>query len=239
MQNLEEKLWERVTNYIRYLKFVPFLRMLAVCNNLAFSNANEKSDIDLFIIAKTGRLYVVRTLVTLILQLLGVRRHGKKVVGRFCLSFFVDDSYLDLSSISIENDVYLKIWIKTLRPVIDDGVGMQFLTANSWINSTIEDSSISLGESLFPYEKNRVRSFFKFLFSSWFGDFLENMLKNWQQKRALKKLQVISDSSGILISDHILKFHNLDRRREYRRLWTDKYGDSKVSLEKFRSLTLD
>lgn len=239
MEDLEKKMWLRVKRYLVLLKFVPFLRMVAVCNNLAFSNTNENSDIDLFVIAKKSRLFTVRSFVTLILQILGVRRHGKKIAGRFCLSFFVDDSFLDLSPIAIENDVYLKIWIKTLIPVIDDGVGEVFLKANSWICSDLEDVSLTIKKPFFIYKKSRLKLFFEWVLGNIFGDFLESILKKWQQKRARKKMNKIKDSTNILVGDHVLKFHNFDRRREYRRLWVDRYKDSKISLEKFKALNLD
>ncbi|MBI5753555.1 hypothetical protein HZA40_00220 [Candidatus Peregrinibacteria bacterium] len=236
MEDLEEKMWLRVKKYLRFLCFVPFLRMVAVCNNLAFSNTNEKSDIDLFIIAKAGRLFLVRILVTGILHVLGVRRHDDKVAGRFCLSFFVDDSFLDLSPIAIENDVYLKIWIKTLIPVIDDGVGRNFLAANSWIRADFEDFLITLKEPIFVYHKTNLKISLEWFLNGKFGNFLENFLKKWQKKRARSKMHKIGDSAGILINDHILKFHNFDRRQEYRGLWQAKFRDSKISLEKFRTL---
>lgn len=238
MEDLEKKMWLRVRRYLGFLKFVPFLRMVAVCNNLAFSRVNEKSDIDLFVIARAGRLFIVRSFVTMILQILGVRRHSKKIAGRFCLSFFVDDSALNLSPISIENDVYLKIWIKTLVPVIDDGVGRNFLVANSWIKSDFEDFFIAIDKPLFVHRKNAFKSFLEWVTGGKFGNFIETILKNWQQKRARRKMLGLRDSSNILVTDNILKFHNSDCRREYRRLWIDRYENSKISLEKFKALNL-
>src|SRR3989338_10492249 len=122
MSELENNLWLKVGRYVPFLRIVPFLKLVAVCNNLAFGKVKEKSDIDLFIIAKSGRLFTVRILVTGILHCLGVRRHGKKIAGRFCLSFFVDDKNLNLEPIAIDKDVYLAYWIKNIRPVLDDGI---------------------------------------------------------------------------------------------------------------------
>jgi hypothetical protein len=45
--------------------------------------------------------------------------------------------------------------------------------------------------------------------------------------------------ASIIIGEHILKFHNVDRRLEYRKKWIDKYGDSvKLTREKFLALWL-
>jgi hypothetical protein len=237
MQDLEKQMWRRVEKYMRFLNFVPFLRMVAVCNNLSFSNLNEESDIDLFVVAKRGRLFIVRSFVTAILHLLGVRRHGKKVAGRFCLSFFVDDSFLNLSPIAIEDDVYLRVWIKTLVPVIDDGVYEDFIVSNSWVDKDVEAFSSLKGPTL-ALSKSNAKVFLEWVFNGRFGSYLEKNLSNWQLKRARQKAASVEDPSNLMIEKNILKFHNYDRRREYRGLWQSKFGNSKITLEKFRELNI-
>lgn len=234
---LEKKLWKRVDRYIKLLNWVPFLRMVAVCNNLAFGTANENSDIDLFIVAKKGRLFTVRIIVTGILHVLGARRHGSKIEGRFCLSFFVDDSALDLGSLAIDRDIYLAFWVKSMKPIIDDGVSSEFLASNPWILSYFKSGEIDLDRSRQIGRNSLFRRFFAFLFGFSFGDFIENKLSNWQLRRARMKAINAGTSSDLLISEHVLKFHNVDRRREYRNKWLEKYGEKEsLDIVKFRSL---
>lgn len=228
MGKIEEKLWQKVNRYIPYLKWVPFLRMVAVCNNLAFGKVDEKSDIDIFVVAKRGRLFTVRILVTLILQVFGVRRHGKKVAGRFCLSFFVDDSFLDLSKISVENDVYLAYWVASLKPVIDDGVSEEFWGKNKWVEVFFESE---VNHDLSKVVA-RPKNFFSFLFPR----FVENLLRAWQLKRARRKALKASAGADLMVEENILKFHNIDRRKYYRDRWVEMYGDQKITTEKFSSL---
>lgn len=238
MTDLEKKLWTKAYKYVARLRIVPFLRMVAVCNSLAMGKIDENSDIDLFIIAKRGRLFIVRSFVTILLHIFGVRRHGKKIAGRFCLSFFIDDSSLDLSRIAIENDVYLAYWMKTLKPIIDDGVSMEFLRANSWLSDYFENI-IPEDHVLVPEEKASTNSkkTFENMFGGSVGQKLENFLKKWQTKRAHKKLGKLPDKSGIFIDDHILKFHNEDKRKIFTEKWAQKYGaDFRVTDEKFMSL---
>lgn len=236
MENLEKTLWRKVRRYVWFLKFVPFLRMVAVCNNLAFGKLRAESDIDLFIVARAGRLFMVRFLVTVILQVLGVRRHGNKVAGRFCLSFFVDDSALDLAGIAIERDIYLAYWVRSLVPVIDDGVYQEFLTRNLWTLDYFD------GDVVFSYpdEKKLIRKswilrwIFKWLLGGWLGYFFEGRLKKWQMKRAREKAFTAGGKANLIVSDHMLKFHNIDRRRQYRNRWFLKYGEgAKLSMERF------
>ena len=237
---IEKKLWRRVDNYLSVLQMVPFVRMVAVCNNLAFGKVDEDSDIDLFIVAKPGRLFFVRTFVTVLLHLLGVRRHGRKIAGRFCLSFFVDEAECDLSKIAIKDDLYLAYWIKSMKPVIVNGFADIFYRENSWAKDYFANSAdfgVADDRILSQNPLNAaLRSLFSVAFTGFFGDFLEKRLASWQKKRALKKASVASEGSSLIVTEHMLKFHNTDRRKYYRDLWRDKYGDKKLTTERFLAL---
>jgi hypothetical protein len=235
MDNLEKNLWKKTNRYCRLLRWVPFLRFVGVCNSLAFSRVNAGSDIDLFIIAKTGRLFIVRSIVTLIFQVLGVRRHGDKVAGRFCLSFFVDDEHLDLSEISIERDIYLAFWVRSMKPVLEDGVYQDFVSANSWIDSYFEDIALIPEKNGSSFSK--LKGFFEFVFFPYLANIVESILARWQLKRARLRASSVIDCSGLIVRPGILKFHNIDRRAEYRGRWEDKYGEGALlSPERFLSL---
>lgn len=235
MDELEKKLWIKVNRYLKFLKIVPFLRLVAVCNNLAFKKVDNGSDIDLFIIAKEGRLFTARILITGILHLLGVRRHGNKIAGRFCLSFFVDDKYLDLSKIAIEQDIYLAYWVKSMLPILDDGISGDFLQANLWAKRFFEEENafeINLDKVI--NRKSFLRGIFEWLLNGKFGDLLEKKLKRWQLKRASEKINLASGEASLIVDEHILKFHNIDRRRTYRNKWFKLYGkDAKLNEERF------
>lgn len=240
MKEIENKLWNKARKYIKILEIVPFVRMVSVCNNLAFGLADEKSDIDLFIVSKSERLFIVRTFVTFIFNFLGVRRHGDKIHQRFCLSFFVDDGALDLSKVAIDNDIYLAYWIKSQVPFINDGVSLQLLKENEWAKKYFENENdffVRSNEIMPMYKKySFFRNIFGFILSGFFGDITEKILKRWQIKRALLKAKNVPDSSGIIVSGHMLKFHNVDRRESFKNLWNRKYGDEKITDEKILKL---
>lgn len=238
---IEKLLWEKSEKYIKKLQVVPFLRMVSVCNNLAFGKVDEKSDIDIFIIAKKGRLFMVRLFVTFLLHILGVRRHGDKVAGRFCLSFFIDDQALNLEEIALKNDIYLAYWIKSMSPLIDDSVSKEFLDKNLWAKEYFKN------ESDFSIKTDRVIKISKFnsfwnkifhaIFSGKFGDFIEKCIKSWQIKRAKKKMEKADSGASLIVEDHVLKFHNIDRREIYCDKWLRRFGaDTKITDERFLSL---
>lgn len=236
---IEKQLWKKAEKYIQYLQVVPFLKMVAVCNNLAFGKVDERSDIDLFIIAKPGRLFIVRTFVTLILHVFGVRRYNEKVAGRFCLSFFVDEDGMDMRRIALENDIYLAFWMKTMIPLLDDGVSEEFVKINSWMSEYFDDDLV-IDKSRVVNKESLLRKIFAWTFGGWIGNKIEKMLMRWQLRRAKEKMIGINmEVASLIVEEHILKFHNVDRRKEYRKKWFDKYGQQvKIDGEKMLSLNI-
>jgi len=216
--------------------------MVGVCNNLAFGKVDKDSDIDLFIVAKSGRLFLVRIFVTLLFQVMGIRRHGDKVAGRFCLSFFVDEDRLDLSRIAIENDIYLALWIRTMEPVIDRGVMPKLIKENLWVRRYLGDGEMVFGKIVGSGGRlinsrgflNLLRGGFDWIYNGSFGNAVEGILRRWQMSRSRKKMEKADDRASLIVERHILKFHNVDRRAYYRDLWYKKYGSyENVDLDRF------
>jgi len=175
------------------------------------------SDIDLFIVAKKGRLFTSRLWITLLTSLFGVRRHGAKTHKRFCLSFFVEEGHEDLSSIAIEDDIYLARWVKTLEPIAGDYDSYKsFINKNkAWSEPLI--GHLDLQQSMFA--KRRLwHKIIQFVLSIPTLPF-EKSLKAWQLKRSRLKAAHLNDKSGTIINDHQLKFHDKDKRKEIREEW--------------------
>ncbi|MCX6743503.1 MAG: hypothetical protein NT116_04670, partial [Candidatus Parcubacteria bacterium] len=71
--NIAAKKYKLALRVIRLFKLLPFIKLVAVCNSLAFSNAKEESDIDFFIIVTKGRLWSVRLVLICLITILGLR----------------------------------------------------------------------------------------------------------------------------------------------------------------------
>lgn len=221
-KELEKKLWQKAEKYISKLQSIPFIKMVAVCNSLAMEEIDQESDIDLFIVAKKNRLFLVRSLVSLKLHFLGVRRHGKKIKERFCLSFFIEESANDFSKIAIEDDIYLASWINSLKPVLDtENYLKNFRKKNHWINPILKkwqlkSKIIDRSHLQHPTKfQNKITKLTEKLLSGKFGNSIEQRLQDWQLKRASSKTKP-SSNSGVIINSKMLKFHQIDRRQEYK-----------------------
>lgn len=118
-KTVNENLWKKVWRFSFIFSFIPFLKDVSVCNRLAYEAATAKSDIDLFVVSKRNRLFLCRTFLLFFLGIFGVRLHGNKITGRFCLSFLVSKDRANVDDIALQPfDVYLFFWEKTLRPIV-------------------------------------------------------------------------------------------------------------------------
>lgn len=121
------KIAERVA---RRLRFVPFVRMVAVTGTLAMKNPEQSSDIDFFVALEKGRIFTGRLLVTLAVHLLGKRRYGKKIKNRVCLNYFITTGSLEIQ----RQDLFGANEYSFVYPIFGFNVFQKFCGTNAdWI----------------------------------------------------------------------------------------------------------
>ena len=219
---IAEKFWGRVRQYGQYIVRVPFVEMTAICNNLAYDNPTELSDIDLFIVIKEGRMWIARLIISLILHFYGVRRHGDKIAGRFCLSFFVTPKKLNIEPLLLnQEDPYMAYWTKLIMPVFGEKTYNKFIEENrGWLEKSYGLKFSDKTRKQFGFhQKSFSQRFWEFALKGFVGNFIELLLKNTFKKHTLKKAGRLSHEASVIVTDDILKFHNHDRRREYLEKW--------------------
>lgn len=94
---------------IAIIRRIPFTRMVALTGSAADGRATKKSDIDFFVQVKVGHIWTTRLLITVMLQLLGLRRTGTKIAGKICLNWFAIFNAPDRQS----GRVYRVLWEET------------------------------------------------------------------------------------------------------------------------------
>lgn len=224
---ISEKKLKIARQAARLVRSVPFLRAILVCNTVASEQAGVDSDIDFFIIAAKNRIWIVRLMVTFILQIFGLRRRKDKIKDKICLSFYVTEDALDLSSLRVvDDDIHLAFWINQMLPVFDtDNYYTKFLQANSWLQTYLPNINISSLESyvssVLPGTVGAVwKKVWEQMWQGGYGDIINNQAKQMQ----LSKIKFSGGTTdrndkGVVISDTILKFHEKDTRLEYWQQW--------------------
>jgi len=216
---------------IRKIRSIPFLRAVFVCNSVGSYQAEEDSDIDFFIVAEPGRIWLVRFFSNLILRLRGLRTYGTKTKNKICLSFFVDLSHLNLAPWRVaDDDIHFAYWLHQMAPVYNpENLYQRFLQANGWTEKYL------LNINLLPHTDylkkvadSRLGKIWKKawekMWESGYGNLLEKQAREWQimkMKFSVKEKAEKGDR-GIVLADGVIKLHENDTRRKHRENWLSK-----------------
>jgi hypothetical protein len=169
----------------RWLKYIPFVRMIAVTGTLAMKNCEKNSDIDFFVILQKGRIFTGRLLVTLTVHLLGKRRYGKKIKNRICLNYFITTDKLEI----VRKDLFAANEYSFIYPLFGLDVFQKFCeTNNNWIKKKKPNWEVpDLKPARYFVDVGRlqrgVQRFFENLINLLWGDRIESWLKRKQIAR--------------------------------------------------------
>ena len=213
---------------VKKIRWAPFLRAVFVCNTLAGPGLKEESDIDVFIITRRGRIWLVRFLATLVLKFFRLRTFKNKTKDKVCLSFYVTDDNLNLSKIAIDEDVYLMYWLAQLIPIYDpDNLRSSIQRANQWVKKYLPNAFVPFELSERLRVGNRkiskfVKNLLEKIWGGGYGDLMERQAREAQKAR----IKMSYKGAGVIVNDSMLKFHENDRRAEYRQRWLEKISNS-------------
>ncbi len=224
---LAEGKYARVRNFFALARFAPFLRAAFVCNTLARSYARAGSDIDMFVVAAPGRIWLTRLFVTGLAAALRVRPTAAESADRICLSFFATEDALDLKPLAIDGDVYLPHWLQELYPVYDEaGAARALFARNGWLRDVLPGTRVQAPSRrrAVPPRLVRAKRVLERALDALFGDRLERWAERRQKAWMPAALRAAADApdSAVVLSDRILKFHDHDRRAEIRDAYHEK-----------------
>ncbi len=200
---ISEEKYRIIRWVVRFLRFVPFVRMILVTGRVAMKNANRKSDLDLLICLEKGRIFTGRTLVTFTAQLLGRRRHGKKITDRICLNYFITTDSLEIEM----QDLFASSEYSFTLPLFGFDYFQEFQKANSWIVKYHENYTPIETPNLKIISDNYFSKLIRRSGEKMFNfNFLEQKLKTWQTKRIASDLRTKKAGSLIVANDDSLVF---------------------------------
>ncbi len=197
----------------RLLAHLPFVRFVGLGNTLALGLARPTSDIDLLIVFKSGRMFLGRLLVTLVLHLIGWRRHGTKISNRLCLSFYLDDEHLNLKELAYDDDPYLTYWVATLIPLVGSATYAALVGDNKWVHERLPNWPGGFG-TLAAYEPRP--GVIERLLGGAIGDWCEAVARRYQLARISRRRgsRLGDGTTAVVVAPGVLKFHESDRRPE-------------------------
>ncbi len=128
----------------------PFVKSVCVSGSLSKGYADEKSDIDFFIITSQKRLWISRTLLHLFKKITFVvnRQHS------FCMNYFIDESRLCLE----EKNIFTATELATLVPVFNSGLHKALIDNNkNWIKEHFPNMGLPVAEHRVPSSAKSIK----------------------------------------------------------------------------------
>ena len=202
----------------KWLSHLSSVRFVALCNTTAHGHARNNADLDFFIITRAGRIMTTRALAVLPFKLMRKRPTSGHEQDAICLSYFITDDGLDLSSHMLDSsdagprtpdrDIYFRYWFLSLLPLYDDGISTELWNSNRQI---IECHPFSR-PWISPPDLRVRQPKFRIQVSSIF----ESPAKKLQTRAfPLQIRDVMNKDTRVMVTDKVLKFHVQDGRAQY------------------------
>lgn len=210
-KKIADRKWKKAKKIFWLMQITPFLKGIFISGSLALGNSRKDSDIDLIIVAKKGRIWTVRTFVTILTSLLFAKRHGNVTKDMICLNHYVTDGSLKIPFESLYNAQSYIHLVNLYRHTKDFELFRKFQNENNWIGNYVENYKSSELGSARSIRRNTffslVSAASSLILSNVFGDMLERELSVFQGRR-IKKDPLYKKTGGrITIGDDQLEFH--------------------------------
>ncbi len=210
---LEEK-WRRFLRCRRFFRCVPFVDFVFAAGSMALGTAREKSDFDVIVGSRQGRIFTVRFFCASVFGLLGARRkradHKGKTGDKLCFSHFVTPLGYTLAP---PHNAYWKALYRNLVPIYGDKKAIEiFLRVNKWAGQ-IEDIDDS---RRLKKKHNIVGAFLERILRGRLGNGLESVLRRCQIKRIVKYAGngSLGNAPRLLYTDDVIEFHTMEKQLE-------------------------
>ncbi len=220
---LSERKFHYAKKVVRWLRYLPFVEMVGVCNTLAYNNSRRDADIDLFIITSPGRIWQTRFWVAGLLQLLKLRPVPGDTRDKICSTFFIDRAHLEVRNLAISDDIYLPYWVAQVVPLYDRGVYHAFERSNQWIRQHLPNIVFQQPSPRRSVGRARV---LKKIIALPALLLPEAAFRKYQLNRLPSRLRTLANrGSEVVLSDQVLKFHDNDRRIQFLQRWQARRGE--------------
>jgi len=215
------------------LSHFPYVRALAISGSLSKNFADEKTDIDFFIIAAANRLWIARTIMHLF-------KKFSFLVGRqdwFCMNYYIDEAMMEIP----EKNVFTAMEIVTLIPMYGDKTLLHFFSNNQWIKNYFPAKEIILND-IVKTKKGLFKKGVEKIFNNNIGNAIDNYLmkltdKRWQKKTEEKRVNEKGICMGMKAGKHFSKPDPKNFQDKVIQQYQHKLKQEKTAVEKVTSET--
>jgi hypothetical protein len=217
-----------------FLYRFPYVRGVSISGSLSKNCAAEEADIDFFIITRSNRLWIARTLMHLFKKwsFLTGRQHW------YCMNYYLDEAAMEIK----EKNIFTAIELATLLPVCGNGIWKSFFEANDWAgayfpNHGLKKEPVATGA---PALSSPLKKAVERILDNRFGDWLDNFLMQWTTSRwKQKELQGRLNRNGNLMSLRTGKHFSKPNPEVFQKKLLTRYHHKLKDLEARRTASLN
>ncbi len=168
-------LWPVAKRYGAWIARLPLVRLVGVTGALAMNNARPDDDIDLFILAQPGRLWLCRLLV------LGMVKLAARQGYVLCPNFFLSTDHLRLS----ERNLFTAHEVVQMVPLERNRWYDAFIEANGWVTDFLPNAFARRTADARPPSMKRLAAR---LVAGFLSVRLFDPVERWEMRRKVRRL---------------------------------------------------
>jgi len=207
----------------------PFIKGVAISGSLSKFFADDRTDVDFFIITTPNRLWIARTFLHMFKKI----TYLFNLQDLFCMNYFIDES----EPVILEKNIYTATEVATILPMRGAEAFEIFFTANTWTKNFLPNKNIYM-PTIKENKKTWLRYLAEKLLDNQFGDALDNFLMNqtarsWNAKTRSDK----RNSKGMVLSMHIGKHFSKPNPEIFQKRLLQRYEHSLADIFKYYELS--
>lgn len=193
----------------QFFRIIPWIQLVGISGSLAMRNADQKADIDLFVVTRKNRVWLSRLFSAFILEFLGQRRRRGESraegAGKICLNLLISEDVLEQP----KQNLYIAHEVLQMKVLWERGKTYQkFLEQNAWVKKYLPNW---IGMSAVERQLGRYSR------RSWaIGDFFERVV-GLLQMRYMGKIE-----GAEVVKQQALYFHPEDNGTRVMQIYESK-----------------
>jgi hypothetical protein len=206
----------------KFISRFPFIRGIAISGSLSKNYADEKSDLDFFIITHPKRLWIARTVFILARRMLVAKRNYKN----YCLNYFIAEDLMALD----ERNLFTATELTTLIPVFGFGQYQNLMKANGWLSKFFPNHTVlSLSDEKPPLSwQKRMMEKLLDLGGNRLDHFFMKLTLNKMKRRHITKYTKEDFALAFKTEQHVSKIHLGNNQKRILNLYHQRLSELNV-----------